>query len=661
MIKRIILSLIALSLIFSSSVFAVSGTSLDPSASLISARQLGMGGVSIGFSDDGSGIFANPAGLSNLEFPQLTGLSRRIMLDETQYSMLGWAMPTDYGTFGLGYVGMNTGGSYPTMLDPGNGRIIINPSLEAISYGNTVTFLSYSKNIRNNLSLGGNLKLFSQSFTGGLSSKANATSLDLAALWQFKPWLSIGANLQNLQEPSLAWEGGEADKLGGFYKLGCKVNILGASHEALRTHSQKLNAGFDFNLPHSTMAESSYGLGLEYFPADKIALRTGINPAFGLTFGVGLTNGGFRFDYAYAVKSDIPGDVPHYFSLSYVGERVVTKSEKLHEKVPDIKFLQPDDKTITDASTITVTIEAKAKRVIDETTTWTVTAISETKEVTKLVRKENLVNASFNGIAAKGGIIETISQLQMGRNVLRAFGYTAPETQTPEPIFGTGEARVLRYIPFTDLHATHWALRPIVLCNTLKLVKGFPDDSFKPDKGITRAELVTLLVRTVPVDLDLLSSSTPFNDVKETHWAAKYINYGAEKGLVQGYPDGTFVPNRVLNRAEGVTILARYSGLTEEVGSDSLFPDLAPDYWANKYIYPAQKAGLLEYLVGKEFEPTTPFTRAEACEVLYQTDNIQKQVDYFWDTGNLLSDLPAKPKTVVSTEEMTTTTTSEAQ
>ena len=649
MIKKLLLTLIITSLSISASM-AVDGVSLDPSQNLFSARQLGMAGLSLAFSDDANGVFTNPADTTEIKFPQLTALSRKIVFGETQYSLLSWMWPTNFGTFGLGYVTMGTAGSLATKLDPATGRIIINPSIEATDYSNTVMAISYARKVRQNLSLGGNLKFFNQSLSGGTNSKATGMGLDLTALLKARPWLTVGANLQNVLEPSLKWENGTSDKIGGFYKLGCQINVLGASHEALRTNKQELNAGIDIDLPHSNLAGSNYHLGLEYFPQEKIALRTGIDQNFGLTFGVGLTNGGFRFDYAYAARSGIPGDVPHYFSLSYVGERTVTKSEKLYEKIPDIKFLQPEDKTLTDAATIPVTIETKAKRVMDETTIWAVTAISETKEVNKLVKKENLANASFNGIAAKGGIIETISQLQMGRNVLKAYGYTSPEAQAPEPILGTGEARVLRYTPFTDLPATHWALRPIVLCNTLKLVKGFPGNSFKPDKGITRAELVTLLVRTMPVDIDLLSSTTLFTDVKETHWAAKYITYGAEKGLVHGYPNGTFAPNRVLNRAEGVTILARYSGLSEEVGTDSSFLDLAPDYWANKYIYPAQKAGLLKYLVGKDFEPTSPFTRAEACEVLYQTDKIQKQVDYFWDTGNLLKDLPAK--TIISTEEV---------
>lgn len=180
---------------------------------------------------------------------------------------------------------------------------------------------------------------------------------------------------------------------------------------------------------------------------------------------------------------------------------------------------------------------------------------------------------------------------------------------------------------------THWAIEPIALSVTLGLIKGYPDDTFRPERGITRAELVTLLVRTMPVKLAESVPYSGFSDVGSNHWAAKYIAYGNYLGLVTGYPDGTFKPNRVLNRAEGVTILARYSKLALNKSGGKPFPDLQDNYWANEYIEAAKRSGMLQYLVGKLFEPTTEFSRAEATEVLYRTPQIQRGVDEFWNSG----------------------------
>ncbi|KPJ64325.1 hypothetical protein AMJ44_13020 [candidate division WOR-1 bacterium DG_54_3] len=619
---------------------ATDGLSLDPSQTLFTARQLGMGGVSVAFSDDANGVFSNPAGLTEIEFPQLVGASRKLILDETQYTLVGWAVPTDWGIFGMGFTSMNTGGSLPTKRDPATNRIMVDPSREATSYDNSVLAFSYSRRLRENLSIGGNLKLFNQSLGGDLHSKANATGIGLCAAYKPLTWLSLGANLQNALEGNLSWDGGSSDKIGGFYKLGCKINILGSSEEAWRPHSQSLYGGLDIDIPHSTLSSTNYHLGVEYFPLEKIALRGGFNldqNGTGLTLGVGLINGGFRFDYAFVERPGLPCDTPHYFSLSYIGERVVTVSRKLKTKEPYIKFSQPRDRLITDQEKIAISAEARARRILEQTTTWTVTAISETKEVKEVDEIEDLRPVYANGIKIdQVGSVELSSSLGMGRNVFEIMGFTTPEVMTgkisPEVFSGSGEVKVLRFKPFTDTPMTHWAIEPIALSITLGLVKGYPDKTFKPEKGITRAELVTLLVRTMPVKLEE-ADFPPFIDVPTKHWAAKYIAYGSKQKLITGYPDGTFKPNAVLNRAEGVTILARYSGFTEEVQTTAPFPDLQPDYWANKYIWPAKKSGLLEYLVGKDFEPTTPFTRAEAAEVLYRTPQVQRGVDQFWETG----------------------------
>jgi len=628
-------------LFLSSAAYALDGASVDPSNSLLNARQLGMGGVGLGFANDANGVFSNPSYLTKLDFPQLSVTSRKLILDEVQYTQIDWAMPTNNGTFGFGYVSLGVGGALPTTLDPASGRIIIDASREATSYGNSVMAFSYSRQVRSDLSLGGALKLFNQSLSGTLPSKASGFGLDLSASYKPMIWLTLGANLQNLLEGNLQWENGAKDKIGGFYKLGCKLDILGpVTKEAIVYNQQKLFGGLDIDFPHSSLSSTAYHLGVEYFPMPKIALRSGFNltpNGTGFALGIGLINAGFRFDYAYYQNPGIPGDTPHYFSLCYIGERVVSKSLKLIKKEPLIKFLQPTDHFITDLDSISITLEASAKRVVDQSTFWTVTAVSETKEVHEIYETEKLDPIYFNGIKLeKSGTIETSSPLNPGRNVFRVEGYTLPETVNKtvfNAIGGSSEVRVLRFSPFTDTPLNYWAIEPIALSVTLGLVKGYPNNTFKPEAGISRAELITLLVRNLPIDLEGLTEEANFRDVPAKHWATKFIAYGVSKNLVTGYPDKTFKPNKVINRAEGITLLARYAELPEENVTTSPFPDLKADFWANKNIEAARKSGMLKYLEGKEFKPSDPFTRAEACEVLYRVPQITKRVNDYWDTG----------------------------
>lgn len=644
--RKILLTVYCL-LLTAFAAYAVSGVTSDPSRTLYSARQLGMGGLSLGFANDANGVFLNPAELTGLEFPQMTASSRKIMMDETQYNLAGWAMPTDFGTFGIGYVGMGVGDSISTMRDPGTGRIIQNPSPEVGSYSNSALAFSYSRSVPQlKLSLGGNLKFINQSLSGGgYSDKGSAMNMDLGAAYRPLSWLTLSAALQNILGGSMKWNSTE-DKLGGYYKLGGTVNILGTSEEALAANPQKLQAGLNFDLPNGVLASANsmlYHAGLEYFPIKTVALRAGLNQEVGgsgLTLGIGMINGGFRFDYAYVQRPGLPGDNPHYFTLCYIGERVLTIDQKLKSKSMQFR-VRPHDRYITDKDFIDVYAEAWALRTMDQKRTWTVTAVSATYDAFEASTRETLATIAFlNKVYDKTDTVEARAELKYGRNAFPLIGYTSPDMIADKvypSVVTTAEYRVLRVTPFADTSMDFWAAEPVYMNVTLGLVTGYPNNTFQPEKGITRAELVTLLVRSLGIPqhtLDVFGTTEVFTDVKTSHWAAKFIAYGSAVKYIMGYPDGTFKPNKVLSRAEGVTLLARYAGLTEEAKTGAApFPDLKPEFWANKYIAPAKEAGLLKYLAGKEFNPSAPFPRAEACEVLYQVPDIQKRANEFWNTG----------------------------
>lgn len=87
---------------------------------------------------------------------------------------------------------------------------------------------------------------------------------------------------------------------------------------------------------------------------------------------------------------------------------------------------------------------------------------------------------------------------------------------------------------------------------TAKLLAGYPDGTFGPDRPVTRAELVTMVLRA----LDLKPQGTPrFGDAAE-HWAAGYVSRAVADGIVSGYPDGTFRPDAPVTRAEAAKIIA---------------------------------------------------------------------------------------------------------
>ncbi len=106
---------------------------------------------------------------------------------------------------------------------------------------------------------------------------------------------------------------------------------------------------------------------------------------------------------------------------------------------------------------------------------------------------------------------------------------------------------------YSDVKQGQWFNPAISTLSNAGIISGYPDGSFQPNGYITRAEFATIAVRFFEVQYD---GKDLFPDIS-THWAKDYINQAGSAGLVNGYPDGTFGPNRYITRAEAVTLVNR--------------------------------------------------------------------------------------------------------
>ena len=106
-------------------------------------------------------------------------------------------------------------------------------------------------------------------------------------------------------------------------------------------------------------------------------------------------------------------------------------------------------------------------------------------------------------------------------------------------------------LPYRDVFEKDWSYDAIGFMTEKGIIKGYEDGSFKPKEAISRAEFAAMAAR-----FDKLAAGTgnPFFDVPGTHWAAVSIDSAAAKGWVTGYPDGSFKPDRKITRSEVVNI-----------------------------------------------------------------------------------------------------------
>ena len=91
----------------------------------------------------------------------------------------------------------------------------------------------------------------------------------------------------------------------------------------------------------------------------------------------------------------------------------------------------------------------------------------------------------------------------------------------------------------------------------LNLFKGNPDGTFKPEDGITRAEVAAIVVRMLgqEAQADGAKGATSFTDVKADNWAAGYINIVTRLGVVNGYGDGTFGPEDKVTYEQAIKMI----------------------------------------------------------------------------------------------------------
>lgn len=106
------------------------------------------------------------------------------------------------------------------------------------------------------------------------------------------------------------------------------------------------------------------------------------------------------------------------------------------------------------------------------------------------------------------------------------------------------------------------------LCD-LGIISGYSDGSFGADRTITRAEFTKIVVCMMDKEEEALANATfsGFSDVAVDFWATPYINYAVSQDILSGYSDGTFCPDKTITFAEALTVLLRTAGYTEkEVG-----------------------------------------------------------------------------------------------
>lgn len=144
-------------------------------------------------------------------------------------------------------------------------------------------------------------------------------------------------------------------------------------------------------------------------------------------------------------------------------------------------------------------------------------------------------------------------------------------------------------------------------------IQGYPDGTFQPDGSLTRAEAATIFYRLL-LDTSVTKSVT-FSDVKAGSWYETAVKVLASKGVIAGYPDGSFKPDQAVTRAEFFKMVAMlYSDTLNTPITGGIFKDIN-GHWAEKYINLLQKLGIVKGDNGSA-RPNDNLKRCETAAIM---------------------------------------------
>lgn len=186
-------------------------------------------------------------------------------------------------------------------------------------------------------------------------------------------------------------------------------------------------------------------------------------------------------------------------------------------------------------------------------------------------------------------------------------------------VFVLGATAADTEMPFRDVGKKKWYYDEVKFVYDNGLMNGVTKTTFEPDSNLTRAMFITVLGRLAGAEQ---SYTDRFSDVKKKAWYSGYVGWAVDAGIVNGYSDGTFLPENNLTREEMAACISRYVdymniNLPRESSAPSAFADAKKiGKWAREYVEVLRRAGIANGDQYEKYNPKANITRAEMATVI---------------------------------------------
>lgn len=225
---------------------------------------------------------------------------------------------------------------------------------------------------------------------------------------------------------------------------------------------------------------------------------------------------------------------------------------------------------------------------------------------------QTTVTAAFDA-GQYGAVVGSASyEIEIGTNLSEAPGV---KTLTGYGFLGwTEDGESLLDVTVKPLFAdvTYVAVYKEIV--STKFIEGYRDGTVRPSVTVTRAEFTTMVVRALGGYDASRNYGPSFEDVDSERWYANYIAYAKRHGIVGGYPDGSFRPEKTITRAEAARVLASAAGLRQR-SADS-FSDVGEEDWFSACVTALKEAGVVNGYGDGSYRPRKTISRAETAKIV---------------------------------------------
>lgn len=147
------------------------------------------------------------------------------------------------------------------------------------------------------------------------------------------------------------------------------------------------------------------------------------------------------------------------------------------------------------------------------------------------------------------------------------------------------------------------------------VISGFPDGTFRGQNAVNRVEAAKMLLLAGNFTLRQIQSNTNYRDIQAGAWYEQFALNAVDKGIMAGYPDGSFGPDKTVIRAEFLKMITNAFQIERNLAFH--YNDVPTDAWYSEYAGAAEKYNLFLY-DKNQLLPSAPMSRDEVAWAMYQ-------------------------------------------